>query len=694
MSNRPFRSRAASLMVWLRDMLGRPWMCTVAALAVLVSIMFVQDVTAPSVPDTAEASLTQVVNDLADGRVIEVAWHDDGVYGPATAVVVTDTYSSAVKVPAAYAEQFLGEVVKQDVLVTDGTVPVSTPGNPVDPDEAVTTTLHWYDWLVRALWVVFAALMLAAAWSWVRSPRFVGTRGWQRATGKKGAGAVLDADVEDHVTTRFSDVAGCVEAVADLAEMVEYLKDPERFTRLGAKTPRGALLAGPPGTGKTLLARAVAGEAGVPFISATGSDFVEKYVGVGAQRIRDVFAKARTYEKAIVFIDEIDTIAKRRSGDGGGANQEAESTLTALLVELDGFVDRGNIMVLGATNRADVLDEAVVRPGRLERRVNVPNPDRRGREEILSVHVKGRPVAADVDLVALARRTPGFSGAQMEAIVNEACLIAARENRADVGQDCFDFAVATIALGRARESALVTDFDRKVTAWHEAGHALCAYLIPDADDPVQITIVPRGPAGGVTWMSGSDDVFMRRRTAHARLVVAMGGRVGEELFLDGEYTQGASGDLVSATQTAVEMVTRYGMTELGYAVREDPNSPEVWKAVDALLTDAHGRASDLLAAHRDFMASVVEALLEEETLTLADIEVLAVEHGVVRVDDFVMPPVPPRKKIDVPFIADSLAPAPVAVVGPERVSKSRRWVAPAWAAAQRLRERRASMPLL
>ncbi|MGZ4604187.1 MAG: ATP-dependent metallopeptidase FtsH/Yme1/Tma family protein, partial [Kineosporiaceae bacterium] len=425
--------------------------------------------------------------------------------------------------------------------------------------------------------------------------------------------------------TRFSDVAGCDEAIDELTEMVAFLREPERFTRTGAKPPKGALLVGPPGTGKTLLARAVAGEAGVPFFVLAGSDFVEKYVGVGAQRIRDLFKAAREHGQAIIFIDEIDAVARRRSGDGEQGNGETENTLIALLAEMDGFTSSG-VVVLAATNRADILDPAVTPPGRLDRKGEGANPDRRGRQRILEVHAAGKPLAADVDLVSVARRTPGFSGAQLAGLVNEACMEAARRTLDLVDQGCFDAAVATIAMGRARTSALVTEHDRRVTAWHEAGHTVAALLLPDADDPVQVTIVPRGPAGGVTWMSGNDDIFLPRRKAHAQLVVALAGRAAEEALLDGEYTQGASGDLQSATDLAYRMATQYGMTRLGYQVRHPQHAASneaVSAVVEELLADAHKEATALLASHRALLAAVAEALLEEETLTAAQVRDLA-----------------------------------------------------------------------
>jgi len=447
-----------------------------------------------------------------------------------------------------------------------------------------------------------------------------------RRLGHKKAPVIEPAIVPE---TRFSDVAGCDEAKADLLELVMFLKEPERFTRTGAKAPKGALLTGPPGTGKTLLARAVAGESGVPMFTAVGSDFVEKYVGVGAQRIRALFASARKHERAIIFIDEVDAVARRRGGEGEVAHIESETTLLALLSEMDGF-HTSNVIVIAATNRADMLDPAITRPGRLDRRVEVPNPDRRGRQQILAVHTAGKPIADGVDFTALARRTPGFSGAQLAALVNEACVDAVRRDLDVVTAECFEHAVATIAMGRARTSALVTEHDRLVTAWHESGHTLAAYLQEQADDPVQVTIIPRGPAGGVTWMSGNDDQFLPRRKAHAQLVTALAGRAAEEILLDGEFTQGAAGDLESATDLATSMATRYGMTRLGYQVHRGGSGPnqDVRDVVEELLGEAHTAATKLLREHTDFLAAVSVELLAEETLTLADVNRIAVRLGV------------------------------------------------------------------
>ncbi|HET9444525.1 MAG TPA: AAA family ATPase, partial [Acidimicrobiales bacterium] len=324
------------------------------------------------------------------------------------------------------------------------------------------------------------------------------------------------AEVPD---TRFTDVAGVDEAVTELKEVVEYLHTPERFAIAGARVPRGFLLVGPPGTGKTLLARAVAGEAGVPFFSLAGSDFVETYVGVGASRVRQIFATARKVAPAIVFIDELDAVGKARSTTSvGGGTEERENTLNQLLVEMDGFSHSG-LIVLAATNRADILDSALTRPGRFDRHVVVPAPDRTGREKILRLYAKDRNLAPDVDLEGLARRTPGLTGADLAGLVNEAALEAARRGSDLITEVDIQSALATSVLGRERKSAVITDRDRKITAWHESGHAVAALALPHANDPVSVTIIPRGPAGGVTWMGGNDNHFTTRSEAEDSLVV-------------------------------------------------------------------------------------------------------------------------------------------------------------------------------
>ncbi len=426
--------------------------------------------------------------------------------------------------------------------------------------------------------------------------------------------------------TRFSDVAGCKEAIEDLAEMVDVLKHPERYTALGARAPKGALLVGPPGTGKTLLARAVAGEAGVPFFSAAGSDFVEMYVGVGAKRVREVFDKAKRAGRAIVFIDELDAVGRRRnSGVSSSGDQEHENTLIALLNELDGFKASG-VVVLAATNRPDVLDPALCRPGRLDRQIHVGLPDVAERAQVLAVHARNKAFADDIALDVIARRTPGFSGAQLEQVCNEAALIAARAGAATILEEHLHAAVEYVAMGRARRSATVSTEDREVTAWHEAGHTVAALKTPHADLPVAVSIIPRGQTGGATWMTGSESQIISRASLRARLVVALAGRAAEERLLDGEHTAGAANDLEQATEVARAMVERFGMTEHGLVVQ--PSSADTTGAVDALLRTAFDEARRVLETHAELLAAIATALLENDDLTAADLAVLEQRHAI------------------------------------------------------------------
>jgi cell division protease FtsH len=445
-----------------------------------------------------------------------------------------------------------------------------------------------------------------------------------RRSGMGGAKAFTTAKAElgDVPTTRFSEVVGCDEALEELAEIVTFLHQPERFAAAGARMPRGFLLVGPPGTGKTLLARAVAGEAGVPFYAAAGSDFTEMFVGVGAARVRNLFAKAKK-TGGIIFLDELDSIGRARTGTtpGSGGTDERESTLNALLVEMDGFGKDSNVIVIAATNRPDVLDSALLRAGRFDRQVTVAPPDRKGRTRLLELYTADRKTAADVDFVTLARRMPGLTGADIANLVNQACLEAARADREELTSDDFAEALATVMMGRARKSATVTERDREITAWHEAGHALAALVLPEAHDPVQVTIVPRGSAGGVTWMGGDDASFLTGTEARARLAVSLAGRAAEEILLDGDFTQGASSDIASATALAQRMVGEWGMSSLGLAAIGPEHAgsgllERVHEEADGLMTDALARARALLAAHRPLLEMVVAELLAEETIDL------------------------------------------------------------------------------
>jgi cell division protease FtsH len=428
--------------------------------------------------------------------------------------------------------------------------------------------------------------------------------------------------------TRFSDVAGAEEPVAELRELVDFLREPERFVTVGARLPSGYLLVGPPGTGKTLLARAVAGEAGVPFFAASGAQFVEAYVGVGAARVRALFERARKAGKAIVFVDEIDAVGKARASEPGpGSNEEREHTLNQLLIELDGF-HRSDVVVIAATNRPDTLDAALLRPGRFDRQITVPAPDRRGRARILRLHLTDRALAPEVDLELLARRTPGFTGADLANLANQAALVAVRARAATIGPPHLDEALATVVLGPARRSLEVAERDRRITAWHEAGHALAGLLLADATDPVQVTIVPRGAAGGATWFPDRDELFVTAGQARAQLVVALAGRAAEERHLGDDFTQGAAHDLKAATQLAQRMVTEFGMSVLGprhvtpaeYQI--GPLAESVHGATQQLLDAAMTSARALLGDHQDALQRLVQVLLDQETVDLATLRAL------------------------------------------------------------------------
>ncbi len=441
---------------------------------------------------------------------------------------------------------------------------------------------------------------------------------------------------EERPTTTFADVAGVDEAKLELREVIDFLRDPQRFLKIGAHIPKGILLIGPPGTGKTLLARAVAGEAGVPFFSASGTDFVELFVGVGASRVRDLFAQARKHAPCIIFIDEIDAIGRTRSGAGAiASNDEREHTLEQLLVEMDGFEPHEAVIVLAATNRPDVLDPALLRPGRFDRQVTVDRPERRGREAILRIHTRHVPLAPDVNLEELARGTPGFSGADLANLVNEAALVAARRGQAQVDRHDFQEALDKLLLGGKRE-ALMDERERRIVAYHEGGHALVAAMLPDVDPLYKVTIVPRGRSLGVTQFLPEDDRHNYPRSyLLQRLAVALGGRTAEEVAL-GEITSGAENDLKEATRLARRMVTEWGMGESTGVVAYDLenensflNQPSLGEhsrlyaeataqrvdaEVERLMEEAHQQARTVLTEHRDALERLAHALLQEELL--------------------------------------------------------------------------------
>ena len=439
---------------------------------------------------------------------------------------------------------------------------------------------------------------------------------------------------EGNVKVSFKDVAGAEEAKQELEEVVEFLKDPGKFTAIGAKIPKGVLLAGPPGTGKTLLAKAVAGEAGVPFFTISGSDFVEMFVGVGASRVRDLFTQAKKNAPCIIFIDEIDAVGRQRGAGLGGGHDEREQTLNQLLVEMDGFGANEGIITIAATNRPDILDPALLRPGRFDRQVIVGRPDLRGREAILKVHARNKPLADDVDLKTIAKKTPGFTGADLSNLLNEAALLAARLNKKVITMAEVEEASEKVSMGPERRSHIVSEKDRKLTAYHESGHAIVAHLLPHADPVHKVTIIPRGAAGGYTMMLPTEEQnYKTKSQLLADIRVALGGRVAEALILD-EISTGASGDLQSVTNTARAMVTRWGMSdELGPIVfgeqqeqvflgknlgHERNYSEEIAAKIDSeihrIVEEAYKDVTKLLSENEKFLHDMANALLEEETI--------------------------------------------------------------------------------
>ncbi len=437
----------------------------------------------------------------------------------------------------------------------------------------------------------------------------------------------------------FDDVAGADEAIAELEEIKDFLADPAKYALLGAKIPKGVLLYGPPGTGKTLLARAVAGEAKVPFYSISGSDFVEMFVGVGAARVRDLFTQAKANAPAIIFVDEIDAVGRQRGTGMGGGHDEREQTLNQLLVEMDGFESNGQVILIASTNRPDVLDPALLRPGRFDRQIPVERPDLKGREDILKVHAKNKPIAKEVELLAYARRTPGFTGADLANVLNEAALLSAREGQKSIGNTQIDEAIDRVMAGPQRKSRLMSEEERRVTAYHEAGHALVAHALPHTDPVHKITIMPRGRALGYTMVLPDDDKYSTTRNQLLdQLAYSLGGRAAEELIFHDPST-GASNDIEKATALARAMVTQYGMTEAIGAIKLGSDSSEpfmgrdyghqrdysenVAAVVDAeirkLIENAHQEAFDILEANRTILDEMVLQLLEKETLNKEEI---------------------------------------------------------------------------
>jgi len=485
-------------------------------------------------------------------------------------------------------------------------------------------------WFEIALYVVMIGVIFLA-WQYMMNR----AQGGGVDQGRRFGRARIRFGSDSKEKVRFSDVAGADEEKAELQEIVGFLKDPQKYLDLGARIPKGVLLVGPPGTGKTLLAKAVAGEAGVQFLSISGSDFVELYVGVGASRVRDLFEEAKKVAPSVVFIDEIDAVGRQRGTGLGGGHDEREQTLNQLLVEMDGFGSNSGVVVLAATNRADILDPALLRPGRFDRQVYVGRPDSKGREEILAIHTRNKPLAEDVDLKVLAQSTSGFTGADLENLVNEGALLSARKNQKFITMDILEEAIIKVIAGPEKKSRVVPEHERKLTAYHEAGHAVMHHCLPSVDPVHQVTIVPRGQAGGLTIsLPGEDRGYYSKRYMEEEIAALLGGRVAEALFLD-DISTGASNDIQRASDMARKMVMNYGMSAKLGAVSFDSGHDEVFigrsmaqaktyseavaaqidSEVKSIIDAAYHRCEEVLEAHRGQMEAAAAYLLEHETLS-------------------------------------------------------------------------------
>ena len=557
-----------------------------------------------------DISFSQLLSEVDQGRVRDVVIQGPDIHG---------TFANGTSFQT-YAPNDPGLVQK---LYSKGVTITARP-----PQDNVP-------WFVSLLvsWLPFIALI--GVWIFL-SRQMQGAGGKALGFGKSRAKLLAEA----HGRVTFEDVAGVDEAKQDLQEIVEFLRDPGKFQKLGGRIPRGVLLVGPPGTGKTLIARAVAGEANVPFFTISGSDFVEMFVGVGASRVRDLFEQGKKNAPCIIFIDEIDAVGRHRGAGLGGGHDEREQTLNQLLVEMDGFESNDGVILVAATNRPDVLDPALLRPGRFDRRVVVGLPDVRGREEVLRVHVKKVPVADDVNLNVLARGTPGFSGADLANMVNEAALNAARVNRKQVTMYDFELAKDKVLMGAERKSMLLTDEEKRVTAYHEAGHALVSIMQPHSDPIHKVTIIPRGMALGVTIFLPGDRHNYTREYLEANLATAYGGRVAEEIFLN-QMSTGAGSDIENATDLARRMVCEYGMSRLGpltFGKKEEQIflgreiaqhrdfSEETARQIDLevrrLIDEAYQAAHSILDSHKDAMHRIAAALLERETIDAEEVKML------------------------------------------------------------------------
>ena len=547
-------------------------------------------------------SYSEFLSMVDDKRISEVVIQGQELF-------VTDVNRNRFKVYAPE-DKDLVQILREKGVVINAKPPSENPWY-------MSVLVSWFPMIVLiGVWIFFMRQMQAGG-------------GKALSFGKSRARLMSDQSAK----VTFEDVAGIDEAKEELIEIVEFLRDPKKFTRLGGRIPKGVLLVGPPGCGKTLLARAIAGEAGVPFFSISGSDFVEMFVGVGASRVRDLFVQGKKNAPCIIFIDEIDAVGRHRGAGLGGGHDEREQTLNQLLVEMDGFESNEGVILISATNRPDVLDPALLRPGRFDRQVVVSMPDIRGREKILRVHMKKTPIDKDVNAVVLAKGTPGFSGADLENLVNEAALLAAKRNKEKIGMADFEDAKDKVYMGLERKSKVIKEEDRKVTAYHEGGHALVARFLPETDAVNKITIVPRGRAAGVTWFLPEERDFKYKDQLESELAVAFGGRVAEEIVFK-RISTGAANDIKQATELAQQMIRSWGMSDnlgpLSYAKGEEQvflgreiaqhrdyseaTAQKIDEEINKLIKNAYERAKSVLKDNLDILHQLAERLLEKETV--------------------------------------------------------------------------------